>query len=67
MIAESQNIMQSDRTEQVRLALALVDSLGLDGAIFACRANGWDGVLDFLIGGCREDRRQAAAAPVLHG
>lgn len=42
--------MQEKRFEQVKLAMALVDSLGLEGAIFACRANGWDGVLDFLMG-----------------
>jgi len=42
--------MQDKRFEQVRLAMSLVDSLGLEGAIFACRANGWDGVLDFLLG-----------------
>lgn len=43
--------MQENRNEQAKLALALVDSLGLEGAIHACRANGWDGVLDFLSGG----------------
>lgn len=42
--------MQDNRNEQVKLAMALVDSLGLEGAIHACRANGWDGVLDFLHG-----------------
>ncbi len=67
MIAESQNVIRSDRTEQARLALALVDSLGLDGAIFACRANGWDGVLDILIGSNREVCRLIAPAPVHHG
>lgn len=42
--------MQEKKFEQVKLAMALVDSLGLEGAISACRANGWDGVLDFLLG-----------------
>ena len=63
---ENQNVMQNDRREQARLALALVDSLGMDGAIFACRANGWDGVLDLLVGGGREDRGQTAPVPVFH-
>lgn len=36
--------------EQVRLAKSLVEALGLDGAISACRANGWDGVLACLLG-----------------
>lgn len=44
------NIMQETRLEQTKLAMALVDSLGLEGAIFACRANGWDGVLEVLCG-----------------
>lgn len=66
MIDENQNVMQSDRREQVRLALALIDSLGVDGAIFACRANGWDGVLGLLIGGNREDRGRTAPVPVFH-
>ena len=42
--------MQQKRFEQAKLAMALVDSLGLEGAIFACRANGWDGVLEALRG-----------------
>jgi hypothetical protein len=42
--------MQEKRFEQAKLAMALVDSLGVEGAISACRANGWDGVLDFLNG-----------------
>ena len=66
MIEENQIVIQNDRREQARLALALVDSLGIDGAIFACRANGWDGVLDLLIGGSREDRGRTAPAPVFH-
>jgi len=36
--------------EQTRLANSLVEALGLDGAISACRANGWDGVLACLLG-----------------
>jgi hypothetical protein len=66
MIDENQNIMQGDRTEQARLALTLIDSLGLDGAIFACRANGWDGVLDLLVGGGREGRGPTTPVPVFH-
>ena len=41
-------ILQQKRIEQAKLAMALVDNLGLDGAIHACRANGWDGVLEIL-------------------
>ncbi len=66
MIDENQSIARPDRREQVRLALALVDSLGLDGAVFACRANGWDGVLDLLVGYRRQDRSHTAPVPVFH-
>ncbi len=66
IIAEPENVLQSDRREQARLALALIDSLGIDGAVFACRANGWDGVLDLLVGRPqRADPRRPVAA--LHG
>lgn len=64
MTVENQKIIPHGRREQARLALSLVDNLGLSGAIFACRANGWDGVLDILIGATREDR---IPAPVHHG
>jgi len=37
-------------TEQARLAMSLIESLGREGAIHACRANGWDGVLNYLLG-----------------
>jgi hypothetical protein len=43
-----QNVMQENRREQRKLAMALVDSLGLESAISACRANGWDGVLQVI-------------------
>lgn len=36
-------------TEQARLAMSLAESLGRDGAIHVCRANGWQGVLDYLL------------------
>ena len=42
--------MQRKLLEQVKLATALVGGLGLEGAISACRANGWDGVLEALYG-----------------
>lgn len=36
-------------SEQARLAMSLADCLGREGAINVCRANGWDGVLSFLL------------------
>ena len=62
MTVEREPVMAYDRTEQARLGLALVDSLGLDGAILACRAGGWDGVLAFLDAAGREARWRTAAA-----
>lgn len=63
---DNNSIMRGDRTEQARLALNLVDCMGLDSAIFACRANGWDGVLKFLTGDRHGGRRRAALNPVFH-
>jgi hypothetical protein len=37
-----------NRLYQERLAAALVDCLGVEGAVRACQANGWDGVLSCL-------------------
>jgi hypothetical protein len=33
------------RSHQEKLAFSLVESLGVEGAIHACQANCWDGVL----------------------
>lgn len=46
--------------QQFRLARSLVEALGLDGAIFACRANGWDGVLECLLAPRSTDNRNPA-------
>ena len=37
------------RTHQEKLAVSLVDSLGVEGAIHACQANSWDGVLEYVL------------------
>ena len=34
------------RSHQEKLAFSLVESLGIEGAIHACQANCWDGVLE---------------------
>ncbi len=36
------------RNHQEKLACSLVDSLGIEGAIHACQANNWDGVLKYV-------------------
>ena len=38
-----------ERSHQETLAASLIDSLGFDGAIHACRANSWDGVLRYVM------------------
>ena len=37
------------RSHQETLAVSLIDSLGFEGAIHACRANSWDGVLRYVM------------------
>ena len=37
------------RSHQEKLAFSLVQNLGIDGAIHACRANSWDGVLEYVL------------------
>ncbi len=34
---------------QRRLAISLISSLGVDGANHVCQANGWDGVLNWVM------------------
>ncbi len=36
------------RSHQEKLAFSLVESLGVEGAIHACQANSWDGVLEYV-------------------
>ncbi len=37
------------RSHQEILAESLIQSLGTEGAIHACRANSWDGVLRYVL------------------
>ncbi len=37
------------RSHQEKLAVSLVQSLGIEGAIHACQANSWDGVLEHVL------------------
>lgn len=36
------------RSHQEKLAFSLVQNLGIEGAIHACQANSWDGVLEYV-------------------
>jgi hypothetical protein len=38
-----------NRSHQEMLADSLIEYLGVDGAIHACQANIWDGVLDVVL------------------
>ncbi len=38
-----------DRSHQEKLAVSLVQSLGHEGAVHACQANSWDGVLEYVL------------------
>ena len=35
----------NNRPYQAELARSLIETLGLDGAIYACQSNAWEGVL----------------------
>ncbi len=37
------------RSHQEKLAVSLIQSLGIEGAIHACQANSWDGVLKCVL------------------
>ncbi len=37
------------RSHQEKLADSLIQSLGIEGAIHACQANSWDGVLKYVL------------------
>ena len=39
-----------ERSHQEKLAFSLVENLGIEGAIHACQANAWDGVLVYVRG-----------------
>ena len=47
--AVSQFDQIEEQDHQKRLAISLVSSLGTEGAIHACQANTWDGVLKWVI------------------
>lgn len=36
-------------SHQEKLAVSLIQSLGIEGAIHACQANSWDGVLEYVL------------------
>ncbi len=38
-----------ERSHQEKLAFSLVQSLGIEGAVHACQANSWDGVLEYVL------------------
>ncbi len=40
---------QEERSHQEELAVSLIESLGFEGAIHACRANSWDRVLHYVM------------------
>ncbi len=52
-MTEDRLVNQIDQTDnqdyQRKLAISLVSSLGTEGAIHACQANTWDGVLKWVI------------------
>ena len=49
-----QDIQESDENQQQRLAQQLVDCLGRESAIHVCQVNGWDGILEAIVGEAAE-------------
>ncbi len=47
--SDQANPEESSYNYQRQFALSLVDSLGLDAALQACRENAWEGTLDILL------------------
>lgn len=55
-----------ERDRQQELAASLISTFGIEGAVRACRSNGWDGVLEKVLLRANEGLRKAAnrsAAP----
>jgi hypothetical protein len=46
---QEQGSVINNRPYQAELARSLVDTLGLDGAIYACQSNAWQGVLECVL------------------
>ncbi len=42
---QEQGSVIANRPYQAELARSLIDTLGFDGAIYACQSNAWEGVL----------------------
>ena len=38
-----------ERSHQEKLAFSVVQNLGIEGAVHACQANSWDGVLEYVL------------------
>ena len=45
----NQIVQTGNQDYQRKLAISLVSSLGTKGAIYACQANVWDGVLTWVV------------------
>ncbi len=43
------NGASEQRSHQEELAVSLIESLGFEGAVHACRANSWDAVLRYVM------------------
>ncbi len=43
------------RDYQQELAASLVSTIGIDGAVRACRSNSWDGMLEKVLRQAKED------------
>ncbi len=60
LVSQFDQIEEQDH--QKKLAISLVSSLGTEGAIHACQANSWDGVLKWVFALKETDEGDASSA-----
>lgn len=54
MTRQEQSTAESNRHHQEQLAASLVNTLGVEGAMHACQANAWAGVLECVLARSRD-------------
>lgn len=54
MTRQEEPIAENNRHHQEQLAASLLDTLGIEGAMYACQANAWSGVLECVLARSRD-------------
>ncbi len=61
----SDSIDVGNRNYQRQIAESLIGNMGMERAVYACQANGWDGVLENVL--CYADRSRHVDTERVHG